>query len=134
MEDFKSILNRKFFLVNSADQLDPKELMPWIPGNNVRSSSCVSNDTTTSALSNMRLPRDTAIEIPPHPDHNQQQRHSCWIVYRFTYIWSVDHNILSPIYKVVCDIILKPLQRTVNGIPRTSEIFPPYIFDNIFQI
>lgn len=73
----QSILNYQFFLANSADPLDPKELMPWIPANNVRSSSCVSNDTTTSALSNMRLPRDTTIEIPPHPDHNQQQRHSC---------------------------------------------------------
>ncbi|XP_060833938.1 diuretic hormone receptor-like [Rhopalosiphum padi] len=49
-------------------QLDPKELMPWIPANNVRSSSCVSNDTTTSALSNKRLPPDTTIEIPPHPE------------------------------------------------------------------
>uniref|UniRef100_A0A2H8TM22 Diuretic hormone receptor n=1 Tax=Melanaphis sacchari TaxID=742174 RepID=A0A2H8TM22_9HEMI len=49
-------------------QLDPKELMPWIPANNVRSSSCVSNSTTTSALSNTRLPPDTTIEIPPHPE------------------------------------------------------------------
>jgi len=44
--------------------------MPWIPANNVRSSSCVSNGTTTSALSNMRLPPDTTIEIPP--DREQQ--------------------------------------------------------------
>jgi hypothetical protein len=57
-----------FYLIHSDHQLDPKELMPWIPANNVRSSSCVSNDTTTSALSNKRLPPDTTIEIPPHPE------------------------------------------------------------------
>ncbi|XP_050435587.1 diuretic hormone receptor-like isoform X2 [Adelges cooleyi] len=57
-----------------CDQIDPKELMPWIPSNNVRSSSCVSNGTTTSALSNnLELPQDTTIEMPPDSD---QQRHS----------------------------------------------------------
>jgi len=61
---------------NMCDGLDPKELIPWIPGNNVRSSSCVSSTTTTSASSNTKLLLGTTIiDIPSITD--QLEPDSC---------------------------------------------------------
>ncbi|XP_050523256.1 diuretic hormone receptor-like [Daktulosphaira vitifoliae] len=63
---------------NICDNLDPKELMPWLPGsNNVRSFSCVSSGTTTSAVSNnLDIPAvHTIIQISKQ-DPGQEQ-HGC---------------------------------------------------------